>query len=221
MRSEGEAVFGEKKPDSEGWLEEARRTYDQIFGAKAPKDLLTFRQIEAYAVAQGERLTRWLLERMLIEDGAHPETWPCPHCGKPASAKEEGPEPREIIAKPGSVGFARQGYFCPSCRKVFFPSGPKVGLAVRELQPLGSRQDGVGGGELGILRPGGGGGEEVPRPAHQPEGAAGLNREVRARKSKPSRRQGDAVREGGTSSPASRAARRGGGHAGRRPGADP
>jgi len=118
-----------EKPQKQQWLEEAERAYEEFFArkSKSGKRLGTFRELEGWAVVAGDRLGRWLLERKISSESTEAERekeHDCPYCGKPARPREEGPERREVYAKPGSVCFEREGFYCPSCRKVFFPSGP-------------------------------------------------------------------------------------------------
>ena len=117
-----------RKPAKEEWLEEAERAYNEMFGpgGRRNKKPATFTELEDQACEVGERLTRWLLEKKISkeagESSCEEEECPCPRCGKAAKRKEEGQEVRELRARPGPVAFDRQGYYCPSCRKVFFPS---------------------------------------------------------------------------------------------------
>jgi len=124
-------MFGQGKPDKEQWLKEAQEAYEKVFGPgeKIPEGgrPLTFSEIEAEAVTEGNKLARWLLEGKISSQSArtdwHRERCNCPHCGKPAKRKREEPESRELQARPGPVSFRRYEYYCSSCRRCFFPSG--------------------------------------------------------------------------------------------------
>ena len=124
-------MFGQGKPDKEQWLKEAEEAYEKVFG---PRDKiaevgrpLTFSEIEAEAVREGNKLACWLLEGKISSETArsdcHGEQCNCPHCGKPAKRKREEPDTRELQARPGSVSFGRYEFYCCSCRRSFFPSG--------------------------------------------------------------------------------------------------
>ena len=118
-----------RKALQEDWIEEAKRSFDQFFGEDPRGGQVTFRQIEAAAVQEGDRVARWFLEKRLETERAECDSsvgCACPICGNSARPKEGGPEPREIVTKPGRISFERLGFYCPSCRKVFFPSGPKA-----------------------------------------------------------------------------------------------
>ena len=108
-------MFGERNSDKDAWFEEAKRAYEEL---------------EAQAVEAGDRLARFLIENTIAvqsTESAPSEECECPHCGKPARRKDDEPEGREIRAKPGVVGLERQGYYCASCRRIFFPTGPRTG----------------------------------------------------------------------------------------------
>ena len=125
-------MFGEGKLDQEAWIREAEKTYEKVFGQRdrirKGGRPMTFSEIEEQAVQEGNKLARWLLDRKISaeteESGCHGESWPCPHCGKPAQRKREEPDTRELRARPGGVSVPRYEYVCRSCRRSFFPSGP-------------------------------------------------------------------------------------------------
>ena len=65
----------------------------------------------------------------LVEKNARPrpvaEESTCPGCGKPGRYK--GSRERELITRRGPATIAEPEYFCPCCRKAFFPSNPRDG----------------------------------------------------------------------------------------------
>lgn len=132
-RKKGDMHPAKRRTLKEEWLGEAERSFHRFFGDDTRGDLGTFRQIEASAVEEGDRLARWFLEKKIRCKSVSSKDCLCPVCKKPAQPKKEGLERREIIAKPGVVGFDRPGFYCPSCRKVFFPSGPEARSEIREL----------------------------------------------------------------------------------------
>ena len=138
-----------KKADDEGWLEEARRSFERAFAKKDSEGPMTFSQIEELAVQEGQRVARFLLEKKLESEAAkhsQAEEASCPTCGKPAERKQEDRERREIIARPGAVGIERRAYYCTRCRKTFFPGGLPMSLSGRD-PPLLSRRDPLGRGK--------------------------------------------------------------------------
>jgi hypothetical protein len=75
--------------------------------------------VENQAVELGDaisaELTRQLSQRRSVAGEA-----PCPHCGEPG--RYEGVRERELIGRRGPVALPEPEYFCPCCRKAFFPS---------------------------------------------------------------------------------------------------
>jgi hypothetical protein len=65
--------------------------------------------------AIGVELTRQLWQRRLVAGEA-----PCPQCGEPG--RYEGVRQRELVGRRGPVSIAEPEYFCPACRRAFFPS---------------------------------------------------------------------------------------------------
>lgn len=48
----------------------------------------------------------------------------CPQCGK--KGRHVGDRRRELISRRGPVTITEPEYYCPCCRKDFFPSDPRV-----------------------------------------------------------------------------------------------
>lgn len=74
--------------------------------------------VENQAVELGDaisvELVRQLSERRLAEEESS-----CPECGKRGRSK--GPRQRELIGRRGPVTIAEPEYYCPACRRAFFP----------------------------------------------------------------------------------------------------
>ena len=78
--------------------------------------------IETQAVEIGDAVSTELLERRAAELPTCNEESTCPKCGK--LGRYQGPRQRELIGRRGSVTISEPEYFCPCCRKAFFPSDP-------------------------------------------------------------------------------------------------
>jgi hypothetical protein len=75
--------------------------------------------IENRALSVGDAVSRALIAQ---QSGKHPpvvEESSCPQCGK--TGRYVGDRPRELITRRGPATIAEPEYFCPCCRKAFFP----------------------------------------------------------------------------------------------------
>ena len=74
--------------------------------------------IETRAVEIGDAVTTELL-RQKSSDRPTEEESVCPQCGK--LGRYRGQRERELIGRRGPVTISEPEYFCPCCRKSFFP----------------------------------------------------------------------------------------------------
>ena len=65
-------MFGDGYPDKEAWFEEAKRAYEEFLGRRAQRGtgLGTFSELEAQAEEAGDRLARFLIERVISAESA-------------------------------------------------------------------------------------------------------------------------------------------------------
>lgn len=75
--------------------------------------------IETRAVAIGDAVTTELLKRRSADLPVEQEESTCPQCGK--LGRYQGQRQRELLGRRGPVTIAEPEYFCPCCRKSFFP----------------------------------------------------------------------------------------------------
>ena len=78
--------------------------------------------IESQAVEIGDAISTELLERRAAELPTSDEESTCPQCGK--LGRYQGQRERELIGRRGPLTVAEAEYFCPCCRKSFFPGDP-------------------------------------------------------------------------------------------------
>ena len=105
------------------FLQRAGAAYDRTL-KEDQEQMITFTQMEARVLEVGTKLEQWLLEACLQEPGRNAaEAVCCPKCRKAVPRPREEEEARMILARCGPVEFKRLRYVCPSCRKVFSPSG--------------------------------------------------------------------------------------------------
>jgi hypothetical protein len=76
--------------------------------------------IETQAVEIGDGLSVELQKRRSADRPAAEDESTCPQCGK--LGRYQGPRERELIGRRGPVIISEPEYFCPCCRKAFFPS---------------------------------------------------------------------------------------------------
>ena len=62
------------------------------------------------------------LARQMSHQRPTPTESACPQCAGPG--RWQGMRERELIGRRGPVAIAEPEYFCPCCRKAFFPSDP-------------------------------------------------------------------------------------------------
>lgn len=75
--------------------------------------------IENRAIEIGDAITAALIEHRSRDRPSANESC-CPQCGK--SGGYRGNRQRELISRRGPITLAEPEYFCPGCRKAFFPS---------------------------------------------------------------------------------------------------
>lgn len=78
--------------------------------------------IETQAVEIGDAISTELLERRAVELPTSDEESTCPQCGK--LGRYRGRRERELIGRRGPATIREAEYFCPCCRKAFFPCNP-------------------------------------------------------------------------------------------------
>jgi hypothetical protein len=74
--------------------------------------------VENQAVELGDAVSAELA-RQLSHHRSFADEAPCPQCGEPGRC--QGRRERELIGRRGPVAIAEPEYFCPCCRKAFFP----------------------------------------------------------------------------------------------------
>lgn len=78
--------------------------------------------IESQAVEIGDAMSTELLERRSAELPTSSDESTCPQCGK--LGRYQGQRQRELIGRRGPVTLSEPEYFCPACRRDFFPGDP-------------------------------------------------------------------------------------------------
>lgn len=78
--------------------------------------------VERQAVEIGDAMSTELLERRSANLPTSNEESTCPRCGK--LGRYQGLRERELIGRRGPVTLGEPEYFCPACRRAFFPCDP-------------------------------------------------------------------------------------------------
>lgn len=81
--------------------------------------------IEQRAVAIGDALTRELTRQQSGERAPQDPSASCPKCGQ--QGRPKGLRERELIGLRGPVTLHEPEFYCPCCRKSFFPAGQRAG----------------------------------------------------------------------------------------------
>lgn len=78
--------------------------------------------VESQAVEIGDAVSTALLERRGADLPTSGEEATCPQCGK--LGRYKGQRKRELIGRRGPATIGEPEYFCPACRRAFFPCDP-------------------------------------------------------------------------------------------------
>jgi hypothetical protein len=81
--------------------------------------------IENEAVAIGDAVQAELVKLRTKSRVPDAEEATCPECGQ--GGRWQGERERLLIGRRGPVNITEPEYFCPCCRKAFFPSDPSAG----------------------------------------------------------------------------------------------
>jgi endogenous inhibitor of DNA gyrase (YacG/DUF329 family) len=130
----------------EEFVGEAKAAFDQMFGQDGQNGLVTFTQREDRACEATDALTRWMVQKHLVQDEAKEPgvQVECPLCGGPVqheSAQQAAMEQRELQTRRGKVEYQRAARRCPRCRKIFFSAGRTVETGDGRVQPTASGED--------------------------------------------------------------------------------
>ena len=98
----------------------ARELSEELEGVDDRDALSWLDAIETQAVAIGDAVSVELLRQHWAQRPIEEEESVCPQCGK--RGRYKGRRERELIGRRGPVMISEPEYYCPCCRKAFFPS---------------------------------------------------------------------------------------------------
>ena len=99
----------------------ARQLCEELDDVDASKGVCWLDAIENECVNIGDAVMRALVKQQAAKHPVSDESV-CPQCGKRGQYK--GERQRELLTRRGAVMLPEPEYFCPCCRKAFFPSDP-------------------------------------------------------------------------------------------------
>jgi phage terminase large subunit GpA-like protein len=114
-----------KGPDLEEMFTQMRA---ELVQWRAAHPEASFDEIAAQITPRRQRLMGAWLEELALQHG-NGYAWaglPCPQCGEALVYK--GTPEREVIHSEGEAELARAYYYCPHCKRGFFPPGSAVGV---------------------------------------------------------------------------------------------
>jgi hypothetical protein len=109
------------------FTQQAQKQFDEFFDPERQSLYITLTQHEDFVLAMGRKMASWLLQQHLAqhevgEEGGKP-TRPCPSCRRVClpDKKTSSPVPRLVKTRAGELEIQRLKYYCPGCRRAFFP----------------------------------------------------------------------------------------------------
>lgn len=111
------------------FLQRVAEEFEEEFGpgAEGPNGCL-LESVEDWAVLIGDELSRQMMARQVstvVESPATQEEGLCPKCHQLGRSK--GHRKRRIETRRGAIHVKEPEYYCPRCRRSFFPDDTRVG----------------------------------------------------------------------------------------------
>lgn len=112
---------GESEAEIRRRIDEFARQLDEELGeVDEGEGDCWFDAIENRAVAVGDAVSAALVKLQSARQPPVEKESHCPTCGR--TGRYLGDRPRELLTRRGPATIAEPRYFCPCCRKDFFPS---------------------------------------------------------------------------------------------------
>lgn len=105
-------------------MAQAEAAIEALLAERSKKDELDLSDIEHLVREAGQRVMQELTNDLAEEEAAKEEEAKCPECGQ--IARYKGKKRRDMVTETGEVSLERGYYYCPTCRKGFFPPRPSV-----------------------------------------------------------------------------------------------
>ena len=104
-------------------IEAFARELSEEFGEVDDSDAFSWLDaIETRAVEIGDAVAAELVKQKAADRPVEDDESTCPKCGK--LGQYRGQRDRPLLTRRGATTIAEPEYFCPCCRKAFFPDDP-------------------------------------------------------------------------------------------------
>ena len=123
-------------------MAEAEQAIDKLLAGAKEKEALQLSDIERLVRTTGQRVMERLTGCLVEKEAQRKESRICPECGR--KMRYKGEKVRDLVTETGDVHLERAYYYCPTCRKGFFPPGSTVGTERDGVQSRTGTTDGVG-----------------------------------------------------------------------------
>ena len=105
-------------------MAEAEKVIDNLLAGTGETEHLMLSDIERLVRMAGQRVMERFTQNLIEAEAEVEETYICPECGQ--KARYKGQKARHLATETGEVSLKRAYYYCPRCRKGFFPPGPTL-----------------------------------------------------------------------------------------------
>ncbi len=106
-------------------MAEAEAAIDKLLSGASEKEELQLSDIERLARTAGQRMMERFTAGLVEAEAEREGNQECPQCGR--RMRYKGRKGRDLVAETGEVRMERAYYYCPTCRKGFFPPRPTMG----------------------------------------------------------------------------------------------
>ncbi len=105
-------------------MAEAEEAIDNLLTGASEKEDLKLGDIERLVRAAGERVMERFTQGFVEAEAREKENNICPECGQ--KMRYKGHKKRNLATETGEVSLKRAYYYCPDCKKGFFPPRPPL-----------------------------------------------------------------------------------------------
>jgi len=105
-------------------MAEAEEVIDNLLAGAGEKEDLMLSDIERLVRMAGQRVMERFTQDLVQAEAEMKESSVCPECGQ--RMRYKGQKVRYVATETGEVNLKRAYYYCPRCRKGFFPPGPTL-----------------------------------------------------------------------------------------------